>query len=683
MSVWEVSLEMGLLLLLAAFFAVAAASLAVLLTYRALVISHIPKQWGNPIITLLFGSFGDGTIPDIFTRHRYLVELQRKFGAICCLLQPLCKPVIFIHPERGEPLPSWWSTAKTFRGPFGDRSFGVPHSLLGLPAGREWASHRKIVALLFSRRSLEGCMGAIHASTEELAKLCEAGGVLDLYPLLHAWSLDVIGRCAFGHEFGALAATAGGEGCAFTAAAALLNDGMVKHQAFGYISAISRRCLGGTSGYVSDGQVPGARPAGAPAWLAAGLGEAAVLAARRGGAAALRGHRRGDRGSHPVRRRGFGAGRLELLRDPLPRRVECGGGRGRGGRAAARRRGPGQPSHPTHSPLAARSRAAARRRGPGPHPRARLHPHASRFPLPRPATTPPPLRARPRPAGHETSSNTACWALHLLATSQPQQERCRAEVDRAFESAEAKSEAAGTSASSTRLCARLFRRGGSGLARALLTARGSTAKVAGRARGELPPPPRLRLRGPPPLPDRADHAPHRAARGPAARPPHPRGLPRLAKQGGAQPQPTAAPPQPVRLRSPHTHPSFSAALTAPPRSPAAPAPRPHCLVLTASQVALGLDPNLFSHPHAFDPERYARGEHGPHGAALATFGAGPRICVGLRLAETELCALLALLLRRFEIEPAGPAPREWCAVTNSPRQSGLSLRLVPREWGKG
>ena len=25
--------------------------------------------------------------------------------------------------------------AKTFRGPFGDRSFGVPHSLLGLPRG--------------------------------------------------------------------------------------------------------------------------------------------------------------------------------------------------------------------------------------------------------------------------------------------------------------------------------------------------------------------------------------------------------------------------------------------------------------------------------------------------------------------------------------------------------------------
>mmetsp|Transcript_30986 Transcript_30986/g.101464 ORF Transcript_30986/g.101464 Transcript_30986/m.101464 type:complete len:509 (+) Transcript_30986:962-2488(+) len=508
---------MGLLLLLAAFFAVAAASLAVLLTYRALVISHIPKQWGNPIITLLFGSFGDGTIPDIFTRHRYLVELQRKFGAICCLLQPLCKPVIFIHPERGEPLPSWWSTAKTFRGPFGDRSFGVPHSLLGLPAGREWASHRKIVALLFSRRSLEGCMGAIHASTEELAKLCEAGGVLDLYPLLHAWSLDVIGRCAFGHEFGALAATAGGEACAFTAAAALLNDGMVKHQVLGPLAHLL--------GWL-------------PAW------------------ARPRYWRRVEEA------RRLYAGTAEAIVG----RIRCGG----------------EASGPVVSSFCATLSRAT-------------------WSVEEVVDEVVGLLL----AGHETSSNTACWALHLLATSQPQQERCRAEVDRAFESAEAKSEAAGTSSSPPRL--------------SLGELEASCPLLLGCVYEAL------RLF--PTVPT----TPHIAPRG--------------AQLHGL--------------------------------------PIPEGCPVSPNKVALGLDPNLFSHPYAFDPERYARGEHGPHGAALATFGAGPRICVGLRLAETELCALLALLLRRFEIEPAGPAPREWCAVTNSPRQSGLSLRLVPREWGKG
>ena len=37
----------------------------------------------------------------------------------------------------------------------------------------------------------------------------------------------------------------------------------------------------------------------------------------------------------------------------------------------------------------------------------------------------------------ETSSNTACWALHLLASNPNEQERCRAQVDAAFAAAAA------------------------------------------------------------------------------------------------------------------------------------------------------------------------------------------------------------------------------------------------------
>ena len=62
------------------------------------------------------------------------------------------------------------------------------------------------------------------------------------------------------------------------------------------------------------------------------------------------------------------------------------------------------------------------------------------------------------------------------------------------------------------------------------------------------------------------------------------------------------------------------------------------------------------------------------------FGSGPRLCPGRYLALAEMKMVIAMLLRRFEIEtvrtPDGDEPRERMAFTMSP--VGLQLRLRER-----
>jgi cytochrome P450 len=75
----------------------------------------------------------------------------------------------------------------------------------------------------------------------------------------------------------------------------------------------------------------------------------------------------------------------------------------------------------------------------------------------------------------------------------------------------------------------------------------------------------------------------------------------------------------------------------------------------------------------FDPDRWLEPENNP---VFLPFGAGPRFCPGRNLAFLEGKAALAMLARNFEIEPAGPPPREHFGFTMSP--SGLRVRLRPR-----
>jgi cytochrome P450 len=64
-------------------------------------------------------------------------------------------------------------------------------------------------------------------------------------------------------------------------------------------------------------------------------------------------------------------------------------------------------------------------------------------------------------------------------------------------------------------------------------------------------------------------------------------------------------------------------------------------------------PDWWSDPDRFWPERFSpqNSVGRPRGAYLP-FGAGPRTCVGLNFAMTEILVVLALLLQRFRVELA-------------------------------
>lgn len=90
-------------------------------------------------------------------------------------------------------------------------------------------------------------------------------------------------------------------------------------------------------------------------------------------------------------------------------------------------------------------------------------------------------------------------------------------------------------------------------------------------------------------------------------------------------------------------------------------------------------PGVFEDPHEFDPGRFepeARARW-PRGAYVP-FGMGPRVCIGKRFGYTEVHAIAAALLRRFELE-LGEDFRLTVqqAPTLSPR-GGLPVRLTPR-----
>jgi cytochrome P450 len=60
--------------------------------------------------------------------------------------------------------------------------------------------------------------------------------------------------------------------------------------------------------------------------------------------------------------------------------------------------------------------------------------------------------------------------------------------------------------------------------------------------------------------------------------------------------------------------------------------------------------DVFEDPHSFKPERFAPEERAklPKGAYVP-FGAGPRICIGMRFGELEIRAIAAAILRRYRL----------------------------------
>jgi cytochrome P450 len=90
-------------------------------------------------------------------------------------------------------------------------------------------------------------------------------------------------------------------------------------------------------------------------------------------------------------------------------------------------------------------------------------------------------------------------------------------------------------------------------------------------------------------------------------------------------------------------------------------------------------PELWSHPEAFDPERFSpERSQGIVPGAYVPFGRGARLCIGRRFGELEVKAIVVALLQRYEVElePAQGFPAR-TIPTISPRD-GVRMRLHPR-----
>jgi retinoid hydroxylase len=92
-------------------------------------------------------------------------------------------------------------------------------------------------------------------------------------------------------------------------------------------------------------------------------------------------------------------------------------------------------------------------------------------------------------------------------------------------------------------------------------------------------------------------------------------------------------------------------------------------------------PELFERPEQFDPDRFAppREEDKRHPYALATFGGGPRICIGVNFAQVEVKALVAHILRSYTLQPiVGREPeQEYEGLLGNPT-NGIWVRVQPR-----
>jgi cytochrome P450 len=91
-------------------------------------------------------------------------------------------------------------------------------------------------------------------------------------------------------------------------------------------------------------------------------------------------------------------------------------------------------------------------------------------------------------------------------------------------------------------------------------------------------------------------------------------------------------------------------------------------------------PTVFAAPSRFDPARFAppREEDRKHPYALATFGGGPRVCIGMNMAQVEVKALAARVLSRYDLEPVEGHPVKQVGFIVSFPAQGIKVRVRPR-----
>lgn len=90
--------------------------------------------------------------------------------------------------------------------------------------------------------------------------------------------------------------------------------------------------------------------------------------------------------------------------------------------------------------------------------------------------------------------------------------------------------------------------------------------------------------------------------------------------------------------------------------------------------------SVFKDPDRFDPDRFLppreEDRHNPY--ALATFGGGPRICLGINFAQVEVLALTAHVRRHYQLRPASDRPiPQWGGILPT-LPEGIRVRVAPR-----
>jgi len=89
--------------------------------------------------------------------------------------------------------------------------------------------------------------------------------------------------------------------------------------------------------------------------------------------------------------------------------------------------------------------------------------------------------------------------------------------------------------------------------------------------------------------------------------------------------------------------------------------------------ALHTDPQYWENPEEYDPERFnSDRKHNIERFTFLPFGEGPRICVGMRMAQLQIKAGLAMILRKYrmELSPRTQIPLKMILGTFLPSPKG-------------